>query len=445
MSTTTTSVSGLASGIDSASIIDALIKADRQAISTTETKKTTAQSELSVVQSLNSLFAYVASDAEYLTEESTFAAHTATGGDDDVLTATATSAAATGTYSLRVDALAQAEQVIGTAVDGSSTYSGTLTVTVGSGTTFSYQASNASLATIAAAINRSSTAGAKAEVVDVGDGTSRLMLTSKSSGAANTIALGGDLGSSGPFASTTTLTKAQDASVTVKLGSDSSIEVTRTSSTNAMTNVVDGVTLSLTATSTDYTSLTVARNTSEASTRITSFVTSLNNALASYKSNASYDATTETAGALFSNTQVRIQVNGIISAMDGAGSNGTTLETLGISYNSTTRKFDLDSDKLCQALADDPDAVANLFISSGLGTSINDAVDKLTNSGTGTFTTLEDGLAESITSYTKRITDFDAQLEVRRQRYEAQFLAMEKAIASLNSQKTALTSFIDGL
>lgn len=439
------SSSGVTSGIDSSSIINSLIEVERQAITPTETKKTAAESQLTVVQELNTLFSYALTDAEDLLDAENSSAKSASSSDDDLFTATATAAAAAGTYAIRIDALAQAEQKIGTAVTTSATFSGTLTVAIGNGDAFSYTATDSTLTTMAKAINANTTAKVKAEVVDVGDGTSRLLLTSKATGSANTITLGGDLATSGPFASVTTLTNAQDAKVTMRLGIDSTIELTRTSSSNAMTNLVDGATVTLAETSNTFATLTIASNTEQMAEDLSSFVTSLNSALTEYGLNSGYDSATSTSGVLFSNSQTRSQVAAIKKAMDGVTSDGRSLEALGITYDQSTGLYKLDSSVLSTLLANEPDAIKTILSDSGLGTAVKTSLENLVLKDAGVFTTLEDSLTESISSYADRITAFDEKLEVRKARYQKQFLAMETAIAKLNSQKTALTSFIDGL
>jgi flagellar hook-associated protein 2 len=437
--------SNVTSGIDTKTLVNSLIEAEREAITPTETKKTAAQSQLTVVQSLNTKFAYAVTDSEKLKDPSAFSARTATSGDEDVFTATATSSAATGAYSIRVDALAQAEQIIGSAVSSTATYTGTITVQVGAGEAFTYEANNATLAHIINAFNGSTTANIKAEIVDVGDGTSRIMLTSKSSGSANTIALSGDLATSGPFESAATITDAQDASVTIRLGSNTTIDLSRTSATNTLSDLVDGVSVSLTATSEKFVQISIVNDTSSVVDTISSFIDTLNSALNEYGLNSGYDSATSTSGVLFSNSSVRSQIAAVKRAMDGQDANGKSLETLGITYNSTTGLYELDSTTLTSLLGSDPDAVTSLFIDSGLGAAVYNSLDALTHKGNGVFTMLDETLSDSIASCTDRITAFEDRLAARKTRYEKQFLAMEKTIASLKSQESALTSFTDGL
>ncbi len=433
---------GLVSGTDYKTLIDNLITAESTAIEPTKDRLSSAQTELAVVQAINLKFSYVAIDAEALGEEDTFRKRTATSEDDDVFTASASSAASTGSYGIRVDALAQAEQVVGSAVDSDSTYTGSLTITVGEGRTYTIDADDASLSELASVINNSSIAEVTAQVIEVGDGTSRLMLTSNKSGAANTIVLGGDLGSSEPFAGLTTLTTAQDASVTVRIGSDNTVEITRTSASNSITDLVSGVDVALTGTSEDFTTLTVAEDASAIGNYIKLFIEDLNTALSAYATDSGYDASTETAGALFTNSQIRAGVRSLNSAMSTTLADGTSLEDLGITFDPETGLYDLDEDALQTLLTGDPDAAAALFVDSGIGKAIIDAISDLTDV---TLSDQEEALDSSIDSYNATIEAFDETMQGRRERYETQFTALETTLAKLDSQKDALTSFIDGL
>lgn len=436
---------GLVSGTDYASLINSLISAESAAIDPTEERKSEAEALLSAMQNLNLQFSYVTLDMEALLEEDSFEVRTASVGDASVIAATASAGAMVGSYSVRVDSLAQAEQVLGGAVASDATFTGTLTIAVGDGSTWTYDASEATLSGLAAVINTSSTSPVSAQVVDMGDGTSRLMLSADASGAQNTIALGGDLGSAGPFASTAIVTAAQDAQVTLRIGSNNAVEMTRTSTTNSFAGIVTGVDLALKSVSEGFTSLSIAVDSDAVANRVEMFVTDLNSALSTYATNAGYNSSTSTAGLFFSNGPLRVQIASLHTALATIAADGSSLADLGISYDSTTGQYDLDAEALSSLLASDPSAASRLFIDSGIGSAFKSALDGLTDSYTGTLAVEEDSLTERIAMYDEQIESFNTALEGRRERYQAQFLALEQTLAKLESQKSALTSFIDGL
>lgn len=439
------STTGLASGLDTSTIINSLMAVERQAIDPVEDKKTKAQSELDEAQALNTLFLDVVVEAEALQEPATFAAKDAASSDEDALVATATSDATVGSYAVKVDAVAQAEQVIGGAVASDATFTGTLTITVGDGDAFSYAAEGKSLAAIAAAINADSAAQVSAQVVEAGDGQVRLLLTADESGAANTIALGGDLGSSGPFASTTTITQAQDAAITIRLGTDDPVEITRTSSSNSFAEVFAGLSFAIKSETDDFATITVAQDASGVVDKVSAFIDSLNAARSEYNLSVAYDSSSGDAGVFFTNYQLRAQVDAIQRALDTVLADGTSLEDMGVARNETTGLLEFDTSVLEKLLASDPDKVTGFFIDSGVGAAVNTALAGLTDSTSGVLPLLEEAETEAIGAYDDQIADFEETMTAREARYKAEFLAMETMIQKLNSQKSALTSFIDGL
>ena len=111
-------LSGLASGIDTSSIVDALILAERQPINLIEQRRRDTQSEEALVKQINSFFTALREKATSLFEPGAFDAKTAVSADDSILTASAGNEAAKGSYNVTVAALAQAHTMQSTAAPG---------------------------------------------------------------------------------------------------------------------------------------------------------------------------------------------------------------------------------------------------------------------------------------------------------------------------------------
>ena len=146
-------------------------------------------------------------EADSLRSGTTFdALERSTSSDDEVLDATAEARAAAGSYSFTVDALAQPEILAsqGYASLDAAVGSGTFSITVGSGAAkvITVGSADATLAGLRDAINESG-ADVTASIVNTGSGSQpyKLVLTSKKSGAANTITIDANLsgGSSPPL------------------------------------------------------------------------------------------------------------------------------------------------------------------------------------------------------------------------------------------------------
>ncbi|MFW5828711.1 MAG: flagellar filament capping protein FliD [Planctomycetota bacterium] len=301
-------------------------------------------------------------------------------------------------------------------------------------------------------------AGVSATIVNAGTSDTpnyRVLMQSESTGAANTVSVTTDdtdgISGSGLdqlFADTDELRAAQDSLVELTVGdaaSGNQFVVSGSSDTNQVQDIVDGI--SITANKVGTASLTVAFDTEPAKEAITEFVTEFNSALEYHRDNASYDEAEEEAGILFSESDIRFALDAvkqtfINGSVDGDGSI-KTLSAIGITLNENNGYFELDEDVLDQVLAADPQGVSDLFIRDGLGQRMDDKMSVLTESVDGLLATKDSSLSTQIQGLSERITDMDARLEQRRQRYEAQFLNMEKLMAQFQTQEQFLTGQIE--
>jgi flagellar hook-associated protein 2 len=226
----------------------------------------------------------------------------------------------------------------------------------GSGTTIAQLAS--SLSTTGSPVS--------ARVLSLSGGDSpdnRIVLTSTTTGAASAIVVGTTGLSSAAvdaFTATDVVAAAQDAVIRVGTpGQD--VAVTRSS--NTVNDVFDGVTMSLLQASADTEiSVQVDRDVDELAAKITAWVDSVNAALATIDSKASYDAGNKTAGPLLSEASVRSVRDTLVRSLTGAtGADGTkVLSQIGISIGVNGR-FGVDQNVLKKQLADDPETVTALL------------------------------------------------------------------------------------
>jgi flagellar hook-associated protein 2 len=162
-----------------------------------------------------------------------------------------------------------------------------------------------------------------------------------------------------PYANT--LTTANDA--VLKMGSGATA-ITITKSSNTITDVIPGVTLSLQDEATAV-SVTVGNDTSDVREKVETFIESLNSAITYYNDNATYNAETKTAGVLFSETGLRNGLAKLVQAFTGADaslpSTMRDITALGITIDRQDGTFSLDSSTFDEAVAEDPTAVMNLF------------------------------------------------------------------------------------
>jgi flagellar hook-associated protein 2 len=256
----------------------------------------------------------------------------------------------------------------------------------------------------------------------------------------------------------TTLVEAQDALVFFG-SSDPARGVALTSATNTLTAVVPGVTIDLHNVSTGSVKLTVTRDDSAITEAMSTFVERFNAVTETLDKYDTYDAEKEQRGLLLGDALVLRARNSLFNLLSGANSDVSTqfrtLAQIGVRVGQGgTVTFD--EGKFRKALETDFEAVENLLTfketetdpqtnettitASGIGVDFNTLLENLTNTTTGTIAQRLDAIDSQLTLNNDRIEDLDAQLERKRLVLRAQFDAMEKALAEMQSQSNSLAS-----
>ena len=387
---------GIGSSLDVNSIISQLMALERQPLTALATKETGYQAKLSAYGTLKSSLASFQSAAQALATPAKFVAQKAAVADPTIFSATAGSGAASGSYSVEVGLLAQAQKLksSGTAFAATSSTIGSGTLTIDFGTysgdnftlnpdkatkTISIASGQSSLAGIRDAINAGN-AGVMAGIVNDGSGY-RLTLSSRDTGAANALRVivtdgdGTHTDTSGlsqlmfdgrSISGVKNLTQsaaAQNASVTID-----GIVINKAS--NTITDAIEGVTLSLLKQSTPdtTTNLTVARDSAGTRSAVEAFVKAYNDSATALKDLSAYDAATKQAAVLQGDSAVRSIQSALrallSSALATAGGGLATLSDIGIAFQ-TDGTLKLDSAKL-QTVVDDPAKdISTLFAAVG--------------------------------------------------------------------------------
>ncbi len=189
---------GLASGLNTSAIIDAIIGAARRPAVLMEGRIADRSNQISAFQGLSAMLLSLKIETDRLGAPESFDTLSVSSSDEDVLSATAESSASPGTYTFTVNSLAQPEILAsqGFASVDSVVGTGSVSITVGTGDeeTITVGAGASTLSGLRNAINASD-AGVTASIINTGSGASpyKLVLTSKTSGAANTIAIEANL------------------------------------------------------------------------------------------------------------------------------------------------------------------------------------------------------------------------------------------------------------
>jgi flagellar hook-associated protein 2 len=192
-------ISGLASGIDYSSLISQMISLKRAPITVLETNKARKTGELSAWQSMNTLLLSLKVKAANLNAETLWDAISATSSDTDLVTVSAVSDAAEGTYRFTVEQLAQNHQIISQGFADRNTTSigtGTVTLQLGDATpvTIEITEGNDTLQGLADAINEAD-CDISALILNNGEGDTpyQMILSSNSTGSDNVIAVTVDM------------------------------------------------------------------------------------------------------------------------------------------------------------------------------------------------------------------------------------------------------------
>ncbi|MCL2330263.1 MAG: flagellar filament capping protein FliD [Phycisphaerae bacterium] len=295
----------------------------------------------------------------------------------------------------------------------------------------------------------------QATIINDGSGTNpyRLILTSRTSGTAGQMAYSGIEG-----LSFTTLSEARDARVIVG-DPTSSNSIVITSSTNKVTGVVPGVTLNLISASDTPVGLNVTQNMDNVVSDLKSFIDGYNAIFDQIDDLTKYDSSTNTKGTLFGDstvTSIRDILYREVSRMLSKDYSLKSLNDVGITFSKDGHgRLQLDEDKFRAAAGSNLQAVQDLFAKTttttdpktgknvlqyiGIVAKLKDVVKNLALGSTSVLGVQGQRITDQIDLYNKRATDMQTLLTMKQDRYTKQFAAMESALATLQSQGSALS------
>jgi flagellar hook-associated protein 2 len=424
--------SGLASGLDTTSLINQLVAAERAPVNVIAQKQSDLNTQKSIVSSLSSSVAALGTAVHAMTLPSDLQPRTAAASDSHVTVAASSGAAAT-VHDVRVQQLARgqisasrtfASQTAGVVGDG--------TLTIAAGTTskqISYSSTD-TLATIASKINDAN-AGATASVLFDGKNY-RLMLASTQTGKANapTFTETGDgLGMAAQV-------DAQDAMVTI----DGVKDITRSS--NVIDDAISGITLTLNSKQADTdpdTAVTVSQDNTALTSKLSAFVSAYNQINASLHVQLDYNGQTKGTNTLFGDSTLRQLQNALGGVMSGAYG-GNAIDSLGL-VRDKSGNLTLDTSKLNTALAANPSALSDLFISGGLSSAVSKLSTTYSGAG-GMFSAKSDSLTSRFTTLQKQADQINIRADALKTTLQNQFNSLETMMQTLKSQSSYLTSVL---
>jgi|GEM_PF-2018512 len=416
--------SGLASGIDTGSIVDSLMEIESASLYTMQSEQEYLEYKLDAYSEFNSLLEGFYELTSELTDDDALHSLDVTNQGSSYFSVTTSTLTNEGTYSVEVIDLAQQQKDITNEYieDADTTMlSGELQI---GDETYSYE--NLTLGEIVDEINDGDY-GVTAVISD--DGTEsgyKMILTANTAGEEVDIIGTGDI---------TIDTTANGHTVE---GSQAHVIVDGVdyySSSNTMTNAIKGTTLTLLDTSDEDGANNVYIESDEEEV----IATKLQELVDAYNSINTFVTTIDAADSTLATSMETIQRN-----LKSKMSNYQLVE-MGITSDWETGELSFDSDTLSELYEEDPDAVVTALLgdddTDGIIATIDSYLADQVDEETGIYAVKEDSIEDSIDRLDDDIESMETRLEKRRETLESQFAAMEEIVSGLNTQASYLTSF----
>jgi flagellar hook-associated protein 2 len=436
-------------GFDVASTVTQ-IQAASQAIETPwQTQLTALKAQDTVLSSLGTDLATLSTSLQKLTDfEGVFAEKQGSSSNTNVLSLTSASSSATaGSHTILVTQLAQTSTDVSTAVSNASdTLSGAVTI---QGHTFNVDSADndTTLASLSAAIN-SAAIGVTASVITDSSG-SRLSIVSGTSGAAGQLStITGNLtdSSSGSAISFSDGQAGQPG----QAGQDAKLTVdgvSITSSSNAVSNAIPGVTFQLLATSASQVQVQITDSTTDIATAISSFVSAYNTVIGDINTQEQSSAGATSAALLGSPIIAQLQESITGSLFSGAKSGSiNNITQLGIGINNDGT-LTLNADTLTSVLNSKLSDVTGFLQNSGsFGQTFATALNNVgTQAPNGAIFLAQQQNSSQETALNADITNENAILATQKTQLTNELNAANQILQSIPSQLNEVNSVFDSL
>ncbi|GAA1917204.1 flagellar filament capping protein FliD [Microbacterium aoyamense] len=446
-------IDGLVSGLQTADIIDALMKVNAIPQSLLSAKITDRSSVVTNLQSLNTGLQQLFEKAKTAASSGSLAAFTATASHESVTVVAGAKAGALST-DIVVDATATAHSVV-TAAAPSGAWGGTYTVVSADGTTTEVTGVGASPQDLAKAINAAKT-GVTATVIPAGTDAGgsplyRLQVTSDETGAAAAFALhrgtaaqvtAGTAVDVGAEAGAAVIATGADARIRLYAGT--AAEQVLTSGTNTFA-IAEDIDVTVSRASADPVTVSVARDAKAQTASAEAFVKEIAALLTRIdngsKATIADQGEKTTLGVFTGDSTVRSLRTALTAAVQ-APVDGISPSTLGISFDQKG-VLSFDAEKFAQALADDPDAAQQMF--SAIAGRVEATTSQYSDKYTGLLTQRITGQEAEVKSLRTQVERWDIRLEQRRATLERTYAQLEVQLSTLQSQSSWLGSQLEGL
>ncbi|CAM3319028.1 flagellar filament capping protein FliD [Occultella aeris] len=447
-------IDGIISGLDTTSLINALISAEAGPQRILANKRTAAESLITAWQSLNTKIAALTDRAKDVSSGTGLQPRTVTSTEPSV-TATAADGAGIGDLTLVVSATAQTQTSVTAAMTRWAADPAVLTVRSADGTLTEISAAGTDLDAVAAAVNTSE-AGVRATKVpagtdpDTGETRFRLQFTSTESGATGAFEV-----FDGDAAAVTAGTAenlferpgaahvrtAADAVVTLWAGTAAEQQIT--SATNTFVDLMPGVDLTVGAASTEPVTITVSADVEAQTTSAKDLVAALAAIFGEIATRSRVTSSTGasgqpvvTGGLFAGESTVRDASARLLNAATApVGGRSPSEIGLVITRDGTV---EFDEERFREALAADPDLVTGTL--AAIGARVAEAGEIISAPKDGLLSARISGQESQVADFGTQIAEWDRRLASRRETLQRTYTSMEVALSRLQSQQSYLTA-----
>ena len=467
----TISSAGIGSGLDVNSIVTQLMALEQRPLTALQSKASAIQSTVSEYGKIKSAVSTLNDLAQKLASKTTWAQTVASSSDTAVGATTDGSTA--GTYTVDVTSLASVQTLASSAKAATAAVgSGTLHIELGayaggtggaptiftpSGTPPAVDiavSATDTLSDVRDKINGAS-AGVSAMILTDASG-SRLLIRSNATGAVNGFrtSVSDDDGNNADAGGLSALAFDASTGVSQMTRSQTAADAVATinglpvtSASNTLTNIVDGLTLSLSAPTTAPVTVNVVTDTASLKKTLTDFAAAYSAVYKLIAADTKYNATTKQGGILQGDSAavgLQNQLRALAGGNSGASSTFGRLSDAGLQIQADG-SMTVNSTKLDSALANLPE-ITKLFSGSSASDPTLDGFAKRFRTATdtmlgvsGSLTSRTTGLSAQLTRNQKDQDTLNTRLADIEKRLRAQYTALDTQMASLSTQSSYIT------
>jgi flagellar hook-associated protein 2 len=460
----TVSSAGIGSGLDVESIVTKLMSIEQRPVAQLKSQASTIQTKISAFGQLQSAVSTFRDAAASLGRTTTWGATTASSSDTSVRVSTSDNAVA-GNYAISVQSLAAPQSAVTRSYESADTLvgAGTLRVEIGSFGQAGFapqpnlDAMNIDISasdTLTTVRNKINAAGAGVSAIIVNDATgARIIISSTNPGTGNVFRTSGDGGAADfgfdPSTEGNAMTQTQaaaDAQLTIN-------GLAVTSSSNTLTDVIQGLTINVTAPTTGTAQISVVQDNDSLKKSVDAFVEAYNGLAKMLRTQTKYDEATKTAGALQGDStavSLQRQLRNLLTSESPASSVYATINAVGVSMQSDGT-LKVDSAKLTTALNTNPNEVKKLFSAytaqaneddpdvNGIATRLRLFADEVLGTD-GSLTTKAAGLNSTLTLNQKRQDELTDRLALTEARLRAQYTSLDTNMAKMSALNSYITN-----